>query len=66
MVGSYAKQKKNEMNCSPIPGPIVILNKEMGAQCKGSPSVELGIRLRDPQREPSSADCPRVERDCRT
>ena len=34
--------------------------------CKGSPSVELGIRSRDPQREPSSTDCPRVERDCRT
>ena len=34
--------------------------------CKGSPSVELGIRLCDPQREPSSADCPRVEHDCHT
>ena len=34
--------------------------------CKGGPSVELGIRFRDPQCEPSSADCPRVERDCRT
>ena len=34
--------------------------------CKGGPSVELRIRSRDPQREPSSADCPRVERDCRT
>ena len=34
MVGSYAKQKKNEMNCSPILGPIMILDKEMGAQKK--------------------------------
>ena len=40
--------------------------QETDKHCKGGPSVELGIRLRDPQREPSSADCPRVERDCRT
>ena len=33
-------------------------------RCKGSPSIELGIRFRDPQREPSSADCPLVECNC--